>query len=79
MNKERRKAINKIKSQLINLKAELEILKNEEDDFLDNFPANLQNSGKYEQCQIAVDALDLAVDTFDDINTALETAIDKNS
>lgn len=79
MNKERRKAINKIKTKLMAIKDELEVLKNEEDDFLDNFPANLNHSGNYEQCQLAVDSLDLAVDTFDDIKTALETATDKHS
>ena len=54
MNKVRRKAIEKIADRLIELEMEFETLYDEESDYLDNIPENLQSGERYEMVEDTV-------------------------
>lgn len=71
MNKERRKNIQGIADQLEELKANLELIQEEEEEYRDNIPENLQGSERYEKAEEACDALSEAVDNLDDIIASL--------
>jgi phage shock protein A len=88
MNKARRKDINKLIEKLQSLQGDLEVLmeeleniKTEEEDYLDNIPENLQSSERYEKAENAVDNLETAYgeleemrDRIDDVVSYLEEA-----
>ena len=71
MNKERRKKIQGIADQLEELKGNLELIQEEEEEYRDNIPENLQGSERYEKAEEACDALSEAVDSLDDIIASL--------
>lgn len=60
MNKQRRKAIEKVVSQLEDIQAEIDSLRDEEEECYDNLPESLQDSEKGELMQEAIDAMDNA-------------------
>ena len=75
MNNARRKKINNIIEKgsdivelLEEIKAAIEEVKDEEQDYLDNIPENLQNSEKYELADNAVQSLESALDWIDNID-----------
>lgn len=70
MNKERRKNIQGIADQLEELKGNLELIQ-EEEEYRDNIPENLQGSERYEKAEEACAALSEAVDNLDDIIASL--------
>lgn len=71
MNKERRKNIQGIADQLEELKGNLELLQEEEEEYRDNIPENLQGSERYERADEACEALNEAVDNLEDIISSL--------
>lgn len=71
MNKERRKNIQGIADQLEELKGNLELLQEEEEEYRDNIPENLQGSERYERADEACDALSESVDGLEDIISSL--------
>ena len=54
MNKERRKSLREIQSKLERLGEDLEALKEEEEEYRDNMPENLQESDTSEQMKFAI-------------------------
>jgi len=76
MNKQRRAELDKIVLKLEEAKADIETIRDEEQEAYDNMPENLQMSDRGDAAQGRVDALDYAVDAFyeitDNINTAME-------
>lgn len=75
MNKERRKAIEAVKTRLENLKAELEsihdeidTLAGEESDYFDNMPESFQEGDKGQAAEAARDALYEARDAIDNFD-----------
>lgn len=88
MNKARRKQIEDIKTRLADLQAEMESLIedietvcDEETEYRDNMPENLQGSERYELADAACENLESAKDTLeenkdqiDEIISALEEA-----
>ena len=54
MNKIRRKKIQEIKDQIEALKTSLEDLRDEEQEYMDNMPENLQGSVRYDRAEEAV-------------------------
>ena len=54
MNNARRKEISKIRDDLASLYSDIETLMDEEQEYLDNMPENLQGSEKYETAEDAV-------------------------
>lgn len=57
MNKERRKSLREIQSKLESLGQDLEALKDEEEEYRDNMPENLQESDRYQQADEVCDLL----------------------
>lgn len=85
MNKTRRQAIDKIKERIekelpsdtINsILEDIEALRDEEQESLDNMPENLQGSERYETSEAAVDSLDEAYNTLDEILDNLQSVLD---
>lgn len=79
MNKVRRKAISDIiaqvealKEQIESIAGDIECVKDEELEYLDNIPVNLQGSERYETAEAAVEALEAAYDTVSDLSDALD-------
>lgn len=75
MNKQRRKAIEKISDKLEELQAELQMLKDEEEEAYDNLPESLQDGEKGEAMQEAIEYLDNADSFIEDAKDALNDAV----
>lgn len=73
MNKARRAAIqaaiNKINEVIEEQKSELESLRDEEQDYFDNLPENMQGGEKGSQAEYAIEALTNYIDSLDEINS----------
>jgi len=69
MNNDRRKELRRAHAILETLQADIEALRDAEQDAYDNLPESIQNSERGEKIQEAIDALDSAV-------TNIETAKD---
>jgi phage host-nuclease inhibitor protein Gam len=74
MNKQRRTSIAKIAASLDNLRAEIETLMEEEQDYYDNMPESLQESERGQIADEAIGFLQSAIDCFDDIIDNLSSA-----
>lgn len=74
MNKARRKEIENIVEKLEELQSDIESVLSDEQDYLDNIPENLQGSERYETAEMAVDELQSAYDTIEDVISALQNA-----
>ena len=65
-----------IKDRIESLKSDLETLLEEENDYLDNIPENMQGGERYEKAENAVSSLENAVssleEAMDDIESATE-------
>lgn len=70
MNNLRRKRIAKLVDVLSNVKEAFESIAEDEEEYIDNIPENLQNSSRYEQAEEALDSLNYVVSSLDD---AIET------
>lgn len=75
MNNTRRKAIRKVIEELETLSSRIDDLRDEEQDYLDNIPENLQTSERYSDAETAVDNLDSAVNAVDEAISLLEEAL----
>ena len=74
MNNSRRKELDKLCEQIEDIKFRLDRIREDEATYMDNIPENLQGSERYETAEEAVDALESAVDEFDEILEYIETA-----
>ena len=76
MNNIRRNSLTDIKDRIESLKSDLETLLEEENDYLDNIPENMQGGERYEKAENAVSSLENAVssleEAMDDIESATE-------
>ena len=77
MNKQRRKEIMEIITELENIKSKLESVKSDEEFAFENMPENLQGSMRGEESQDAIDTLDTANDLVQEALDSLESAIDE--
>lgn len=75
MNKDRRKEIVKIIQQLEDIRAEIENLETEEQDYYDNIPENLQMSERAENSQDALYNLSEAQSQLDDVIESLNSIL----
>lgn len=75
MNKDRKKRIKAILVQLGELQTEIEQIKDEEQLAYDNLPESLQNGDKGCKMLEAIENLDSACSSFEDIPGCLEEAI----
>ena len=76
MNKIRRKNLQTIIDRLEGIKADLEEITYEEEEYRDNIPENLQSSEKYERADGACDNLNDAADTLDEVIDSITTAME---
>ena len=74
MNKQRRKDIDTIIEALEEIRAQIQFVLEEEQEYLDNMPENLQNSEKHETAETAVEELKETDGSIDDIIEHLENA-----
>jgi hypothetical protein len=74
MNKARRKLIEEVEGKLAELIEALSAIKDEEEEYRDNMPENLQGSEKYEQADQACSALDDAYNNLEYAADYLSTA-----
>ena len=76
MNKERRKSLREIQSKLDRLGQELETLKEEEEEYRDNMPENLQESDRYQRADEVCDLLQEALESMDNAYQQIEEAVE---
>lgn len=74
MNRERRKAIDAVFVQLEELKAEVERIREEEEEYFENMPESIQYGEKGELAGASIEELDNAYSSIDDAMQALEDA-----
>jgi uncharacterized coiled-coil DUF342 family protein len=74
MNNQRRKQISAILNELADLRSRVEELQNEEQDYFDNMPENLQQSERGEKAEQAASRLEDALTALDEIEEALNEA-----
>lgn len=74
MNKERRKSLREIQSKLESLGQDLEALKDEEEEYRDNMPENLQESDRYQRADEVCDLLQEALESMDNAYQQIEEA-----
>ena len=75
MNSQRRKKLEELWDKVDMLRVLLEGLRDEEQEYMDNMPENLQASERYERAEDAVDSMDYALDNLSDAMENLEDAI----
>ena len=76
MNKERRKSLREIQSKLESLGQDLEALKDEEEEYRDTMPENLQESERYQRADEVCDLLQEALENLDNAYQQIEEAVE---
>lgn len=76
MNKVRRKQLSEVTSILETAKGMLEEIRDDEQDYFDNIPENLQCSEMAEASEEAIDAMDEAIESLE---SAIESVNDASS
>lgn len=76
MNKERRDRLSKVLSTIEEAKAEIEAIRDEEQETFDNMPESFQNGERGEKAQAAADAMESAVSSAEEIESYIETAME---
>ena len=74
MNNARRKAISSVIDKLRDLQEAVDAIRDEETEYRDNIPENLQTSEKYEIAEQTIENLGSAYDYIDEIVDFLEDA-----
>lgn len=72
MNNARRKAIGKLLEQIGPIRAGLENLRDEEQDYYDNMPESFQQGEKGDAAQTSIDALESAISNLESAESDLE-------
>ena len=75
MNKQRRRELQNIIDEIDILKSNLEDIQNEEE-YRDNIPENMQSSEKYEIAEAACDSMSEAIDNLEEAIGNIESAIE---
>lgn len=66
MNKARRKVLQEIYNIISDAKDDLEVVFDEEEEYKENIPENLQNSERYEKAEEATDNISLALSSLEE-------------
>ena len=74
MNKDRRKQLADISGHLEDLKCDLELLRDEEQGYLDNMPESMQGGEKGSKAEEAVEAMDTAISEIENVIENIENA-----
>lgn len=67
MNKQRKQKIKEVRQQIESCKNDLQIILDEEQDYFDNMPENLQGSIRGSDSEDAIDTLESCIDELDEI------------
>lgn len=76
MNKQRRTEIEAVLNELADLRSRIESIQSDEQDAYDNMPEGLQQSERGQKAEEACSRLEDAVTAFDDIESALNDAME---
>lgn len=76
MNADRRKRISALWDKLDEIKTEIEAIMEEEQDSYDNLPESLQQSERGEKMESAIDNLESAASSIDDVIEYLQESIE---
>jgi len=76
MNKTRRKAIEALASQIEELKEQLTTIQEEETEYYDNMPESFQGGEKGELSQAAIDSLESAAGSLEEVIEYLTSAVE---
>lgn len=76
MNNLRRKRIGKLVDILFNVKEAFESIAEDEEEYIDNIPENLQNSSRYEEAEEALYNLNEVVFSLDKVLATLSCVIE---
>lgn len=74
MNKVRRKQLDEVIAKIEEAKELLDVLREEEEEYRDNMPENLQGSEKYQMADEAIDNMDCAIDSLEEAISYIESA-----
>jgi flagellar biosynthesis chaperone FliJ len=74
MNKLRRKQLDEIIEKIQAASEELESIMNDEEEYRDNMPENLQGSEKYETADAACESMQEAIDQLEEAVSSIESA-----
>lgn len=74
MNKERRNRLQEVKESLDDVITQIEELKDEEQEALDNMPESLQQTELGDKMQTAIDTMDEAISAIGDVQQTLDEA-----
>ena len=74
MNKARRKELQEVIEKINEAREELERIMNDEEEYRDNMPENLQSSEKYEKADDACCSMQDAIDQLEEAVTNIENA-----
>lgn len=74
MNNARCKKLRALADRLGEIMYDLEMFKDEEENYIDNMPDNLQGSERYERAEDALNSLDTAYDNLDEVINSIEEA-----
>ena len=76
MNKLRRKSLSDLVYQIECIKLSIELTLEDEEEYRDNIPENLQGSERYEKADIACSSLEDAISCLEDAINNIQTAIE---
>ena len=76
MNKQRRKEISDLIERFESLCGDVESILEEEEEYRDNIPENLQGSERYERAEEACDNISSALDSLDEVIEYLGNALE---
>jgi len=74
MNKARRKQLDEILESIEFARDELETIKNDEEEYRDNMPENLQGSEKYELADTSCSSMQEAIDQLETATSNIKSA-----
>lgn len=75
MNKDRRARIQALINKLEDIKEDIDFIKDEEQEYYDNMPENFQMGEKGDKAQEAIDNLDYAYSSIEEVVEYLEEAL----
>jgi uncharacterized coiled-coil DUF342 family protein len=76
MNKDRRARIQALINKLEDIKEDIDFIKDEEQEYYDNMPENFQMGEKGDKAQEAIDNLDYAYSSIEEVVEYLEEALE---
>lgn len=67
MNKQRKQKLKEVRQRIESCKSDLQIILDEEQDYFDNMPENLQGSLRGSDSENAIDTMESCIDELDEV------------